>query len=247
MKSFLQKYKWVILRTIIVIAAIAIIAVGVYFILRACGFTTKEDFIALRDKLGDTIWFWLLIGALQIIQVIFIPIANQIITVPLALVFQNELWKVWITSWMSIWTATLILYWIGRAGGKKLLHFILGDKEKVESCTRWLNRGYMFYPLCMLLPIPDDILTTLAGTSKMKFWFVALCSLFTRGIDTACSVFGWGYLTKFWWGWVILITGVVLLFLMTFFLWKYDQKVKKAEKEQTVTEENKEALETSNN
>lgn len=245
MKSFLQKYKWIIIKGLIVLVVVASIAVGAYFILRALGFVTKEDFLALRDKMGDSIWFWLTIGLLQIVQVIFIPVTNQIITIPCALVFPDSLWKVWLTAWFSIWLATLILYWLGRCGGKKVLDWILGDKEKVASCTRWLNRGWIFYPVCMLLPIPDDILTTLAGTAKMKFWFVALCCFITRGIDTACSVFGWGFLTRFWWGWIILISGIIALCLLTFFLWKYDQKMKKLEQE-TETKEELNTIETNN-
>lgn len=231
MKDFLHKYKGTIIKSIIVFVILVAIAVGAYFILRACGFTTAEDFIALRDKIGDNIYFWLIIGLLQIIQVIFIPLTNQIITVPLAVVFNNELWKVWITSWVSIWIATLILYWIGRTGGKKVLSWILNDEEQTERCTRWLNRGWIFYPICMLLPLPDDVITTLAGTAKMKFWFVLICSFITRGIDTACSVYGFGYLAKFWWGWIILGVGIILLFFLTFLLWLYDKKSK--EKEET--------------
>ena len=224
MKEFLKKYKGAIIKSVIVFLILVGVAVGVYFILRACGFTTAEDFIALRDKVGDNIFFWLIIGALQIVQVIFIPLTNQIITVPLAVVFNNELWKVWITSWISIWLATLILYWIGRSGGQKLLKWILNDEEETIRCTRWLNRGWIFYPICMLLPLPDDVITTLAGTAKMKFWFVLICSFITRGIDTACSVYGFGYLAKFWWGWIILILGIILLFVLTFLLWKFDKK-----------------------
>ena len=232
MKAFLQKYKWSIIKTIIVLLIVVAIAVGTYFILRACGFTTTEDFLALRDKMGDNIFFWIVIGLLQIVQVIFIPITNQIITVPCALVFNNELWKVWITSWFSIWIATLILYWIGRVGGKAVLKWILNDEEQTERCSNWLNRGWVFYPICMLLPLPDDVVTTLAGTAKMKFLFVAICSFITRGIDTACSVYGFGYLAKFWWGWIILGIGIVGLFLMTFFLWKIDHDRMKKQKEE---------------
>ena len=235
MKEFLKKYKGTIIKSIIVFVILVAIAIGAYFILRACGFTTAEDFIELRDKIGDNVFFWLIIGLLQIIQVIFIPLTNQIITVPLAIVFNNELWKVWITSWVSIWIATLILYWIGRTGGKKVLAWILNDEEQTERCTRWLNRGWIFYPICMLLPLPDDVITTLAGTAKMKFWFVLICSFITRGIDTACSVYGFGYLAKFWWGWIILAVGIILLFVLTFVLWKID-KINK-EKEQNQVEE----------
>ena len=57
----------------------------------------------------------------------------------------------------------------------------------------------------------------------MKFYFVLICSLFTRGIDTACSVWGWGWLTKQGvWGWVILSIGVMILVAITigFYLWQ---------------------------
>ena len=239
MKTFLKKYRGAIIRTIIVMAVIAAVAVGVYFILKACGFTTKEDFVALRDRIGDNVWFWIVVDLLQVVQVIFIPLTNQIITVPLALVFNNELWKVWITSWISIWIATLILYWIGRSGGRALLKWILNDEEETERCSNWLRRGWIFYPICMLLPLPDDVITTLAGTAKIKFLFVLICSFFTRGIDTACSVYGWGYLTRWWWGWVLLIIGNILLFVLTFFLWKIDKKMlEKKKTEKTAQESN---------
>lgn len=238
MKNFLKKYKGAIIKTIIVLIAIAAVAVSVYFILKACGYTTKEDFLALRARIGSNIWFWIIIGLLQIVQVIFIPINNQVITIPCALVFNDELWKVWLTSWISIWIATFILYWIGRSGGKLLLSWILNDKEQTEKCTNWLKRGWFFYPLGMLLPLPDDVITTLAGAAKMKVWFVMLCAFFTRGIDTACSVYGWGFLTKFWWGWLLLGIGIVLLILLTFLLWKIDKRLREKEEQQKLEEVN---------
>ena len=227
MKEFLKKYKSSIIKTIIVIVCLVAIAVGVYFILRACGFTTKEDFIALKNKFGDSVVFWLIVGLLEIVQVIFVPLTNQIITVPVAMVFNDELWKVWLTAWISIWLATLILYWIGRVGGPKLLKWILNDQEQVEKCTKFLNRGWIFYPIGMILPLPDDVITTLAGTAKMNFFFVAVCSFFTRALDTAFSVLLYGYAVRHPWLWIIIIIGTIALFIFTFFLWKHDQKKRK--------------------
>ena len=212
-----QQIKSIVLKSLLLIVIIVGIAVGVYFALK------NADFVALKNQLGDTFWFWLIIGLLQIVQVIFIPISNQIITVPVALMFPNDLIKVWITSWISIWIATIILYLLGRFGGQKILSWLLGDKEQVDKCTKFLNRGWVFYPLGMLLPLPDDIITVLAGTAKMKFYFVLICSLFTRGIDTACSVWGWGWLTKQGvWGWIILSIGIMILVAITigFYLWQ---------------------------
>ena len=227
MKEFLKKYKSSIIKTIIVIAILVAIAVGVYFILRACGFTKAEDYIALKNKFGDSVIIWLIVGLLEIVQVIFVPLTNQIITVPVAMVFNDELWKVWLTAWISIWLATLILYWIGRVGGPKLLKWILNDKEQVEKCTNFLNRGWIFYPIGMILPLPDDVITTLAGTAKMNFFFVAICSFFTRALDTAFSVFLYGYAVKHPWLWIVIILGTIGLFVLTFFLWKRDQKKRK--------------------
>lgn len=227
MKEFIKKYKSSIIKTIIVIAVLVVIAVGVYFILRACGFTKAEDYIALKNKFGDSVVFWLIVGLLEIIQVVFVPLTNQIITVPVAMVFNDELWKVWLTAWISIWLATLILYWIGRVGGPKLLKWILNDQEQVEKCTNFLNRGWIFYPIGMLLPLPDDVITTLAGTAKMNFFFVAICSFFTRALDTAFSVFLYGYAVRHPWLWIVIIVGTIGLFVLTFFLWKRDQKKRK--------------------
>lgn len=243
MKKFFKKYGGAILRTVIILLIIAAFSVGVYFILRACGFTTKEDFLALRDKIGDNIWFWITIGALQIFQCVFVPLTNQVITVPCAFIFSDntaDLFKLWITSWISIWLATMILYWIGRSGGKLLLKWILKDEEETEKCANWIRRGWIFYPLGMLLPLPDDVVTTLAGTAKMNFLFVIVCSFFTRAIDTACSVFGFGFLTRWWWGWLLLGIGVVLLLLLTYFFWKIDRKITDKKKaQQTIIEEEK--------
>lgn len=215
----------IIIKSLIILVVFGVIAISVYFTLKACGFTTKDDFMRLRDNLGDSFLFWLVIGLLQIIQVIFIPISNQLITVPVALMFPtSELWKVWLTSWLSIWLATIILYFIGRFAGKRILNWILNDKEQTEKCSNFLKKGWIFYPLGMLLPLPDDVITILAGTSKMNFLFVLVCSCFTRVVDTACSVYGWGFLTRYWYGWIILVVGIILLGVMTFLFYKWQKK-----------------------
>lgn len=224
-KEWLYKHKGQILRSLLIIGIVATIGVCGYLILWACGFTSKEQFEALRNNLGDSVWFWLVIALLQIFQVIFIPISNQIITVPLALLFPtNELWKVFLCSWLSIWVATMILYLIGRLGGEKILNFVLKDKEQVEKCTNWLNKGKYYYIILMWLPFPDDIVTILAGTSHYGFVYIAIASLITRAVDIACSVWGFGYLTRYWWGWLILAVGIILLGVGTWLFKRYDTK-----------------------
>lgn len=234
-----KKVLKIILKSLIVIAIIGAIAGIGYLVLRLCGFTTVEDFTRLRDELGDTIWFWAIIVALQVFQVVFLPITNQIITVPIAILFNNELWKVFLSSWIGIFIGTIILYFIGRFGGDKILSWVLSDKESAKKCEEWLKKGKAFYVSGMLIPfLPDDVLSTLAGTSKYNIWFVLIVSAITRGICCAFSVWGFGYLTQWWWGWLILVIGLILLLLATFLIWKWQQrKIKEEEMMQKALEE----------
>lgn len=226
-KETSKKILGTITKCLLLLLIFVIIGVSAYFCLKGCGLTTADDFIKLKNELGDSFLLWFIIGCLQIIQVIFIPITNQIITVPIAFVFNDDLLKVFFTSWISIWLATLVLYFLGRWGGDKILKWLLNDNKQVDRCKNWLNKGWIFYPIGMLLPLPDDIITTLAGTSKMNFLFVAICSFITRGIDVACSVFGFGLLTKYWWGWLILAVGIIILIVSTIILFKIEKKYDK--------------------
>lgn len=215
----------IIIKALIVVGIIGAIAGISYLILYFCGFTTLEDFTRLRDTLGDTFGFWAIITALQVFQVVFLPITNQIITVPIAILFNNELWKVFLSSWVGIFIGTIILFFIGRFGGDKLLSWVLSNKESAKKCEEWLKQGKAFYVSAMLIPwIPDDVITTIVGTSKYNFWFVLVVSAITRGICTAFSVWGFGYLTQFWWGWIILFVGLIALLGATFLIWKWQQK-----------------------
>ncbi len=226
-KETSKKILGTITKCLLLLLIFAIIGVSAYFCLKGCGLTTTDDFIKLKNELGDSFLLWFIVGCLQIIQVIFIPITNQIITVPIAFVFNDDLLKVFFMSWISIWLATLVLYFLGRWGGDKILKWLLNDNKQVDRCKNWLNKGWIFYPIGMLLPLPDDIITTLAGTSKMNFLFVAICSFITRGIDVACSVFGFGLLTKYWWGWLILAVGIIILIASTIILFKIEKKYDK--------------------
>lgn len=228
-KKFLVKYKRTIFKGLIIIAVLAVIGVSIFLILRACGFTDVEQYIALRDSLGDSVWLWVIIGTLQVVQVIFIPVSNQLITVPCAIVFNNDLWKVWLTAWLSIWLATQVLYWLGRVGGTKILKWLLNDEEQVEKCKKFLNRSWVFYPIGCLLPIiPDDIITTLCGTAKMNYAFVLVSSLITRAIDTACSVFGFGFALKH--RWLLIIMGVVYVAMVVVSIWYFKKMSIKSKK-----------------
>lgn len=231
-KEFLKKYKSTILKFLLVIGIIAVIAVSTYFILRACGFTTVDDFINLRNKLGDSIWFWSIIVLLQIIQVVFIPISNSLISAPIAVIFNNELWKVFLSSWVGICIGTIILYFIGKYAGGKLLNFVLGDKKKAEKLKGFMLQGKAFFVIGDVIPvIPNDVLTVLAGMSGYSFMFTFIVTLITRAICIATTVWLFGYITTYPWLIAVLVALVMFMIFAGIYVTKRQIKKQKEREE----------------
>lgn len=221
-KATLKKATKPALKSLLVIAIIVAIALSTYYTLIGLGFT---DFAKIRNELGDSIWTYVAIVFLQIIQVIFIPISNQVVTIPACLAFPDCLWKVYVSSVIGIEAGTLCLFFIGRFGGRKLLNWILNDKDETEKCAVVLQKGRAFYPIGMISGfIPDDILTTLAGMSGYNFLYVLIVSVCSKLICVATTVWGWGYLTRYWWGWVIMIVGSILLLIATWWAYKWTKR-----------------------
>jgi len=223
--------KKIILKTLLLVAIIAVIAVSTYLILRACGFTTVEDFQRLRDQLGDSIWFWAIIVLLQIIQVVFIPISNSLISAPIAVIFSNELWKVFLASWIGICIGTIILYFIGKYAGGKLLKFVLGDPEKAEKLKGFMLQGKAFFVIGDVIPvIPNDVLTVLAGMSGYSFLFTFIVTLITRAICIATTVWLFGYITTYPWLIAVLVALIVFMIFAGIYVTKRQIKKQKENK-----------------
>lgn len=210
-----------ILKFALVILIIGAIAGASYGILYACGFTTVDKFKELRDSMGESIWFWAIIVALQVFQTIFIPISNQLITGATAILFNDCLWKVWLSAGIGISIGSIILYFLGRFGGNKLLKFLLGDEEQANKCKRGMKKGKGFYVIGMFIPfIPDDILNTLSGVAKYNFLFVCVITIVARFTCTAFTTWGIGLLTQYWWMWFVLAGGILIMIGATILTWK---------------------------
>lgn len=220
--------KKTILKALLLIAIIGAIAGLSYLILYLTGFTEVEKFNELKNTLGESIIFWLIVVALQIFQTIFIPISNQLITGALAVLYADELWKVWLSAAIGISIGSFILYLIGRFGGHKIVSWLLGDKEKADKLRRGMAKGKGFYVIGMFIPfIPDDVLSTLAGIAKYKVWFVLLVTIIARFTCTAFTTWGIGLLTKYWWMWFVLVAGILFMILATYLTYKITFKGEK--------------------
>lgn len=215
-------WKKILPKILIFIATIALMAGGVYGLMYLLGVNTIEGLQAICND--NAIISYTMIIALQIIQVVFIPISNQIITVPAIAVIG--IWPAFFCSWIGIEIGTIILYFIGRFGGGKFLKWLLGDKEKADKFKDLIISRKLFYPVGMLIGvIPDDLLTTLAGVAKMNFWYIFIVSIITRGVCVLTTVFGFGILTQSTVGIILLVIGLIAICALGYIFLRYEPKI----------------------
>nr|DAF20217.1 MAG TPA: SNARE associated Golgi protein [Caudoviricetes sp.] len=224
LKTIIKENKKTILRALLILVIITIIALSIYGIMKLCGIGSIENLREIANSRGY--WVYPVIVILQIIQVVFIPLTNQLITVPAIVVVG--MWPAFFCSWIGIFIGTIILYFIGKSAGSKLFTWVLGgDKEKAEKYENILKSRQLFYPIGMLIgAIPDDLLTLTAGMSNINFWYVCIVAFISRGICTLITVFSWGYLpTLGIIGWILMGFFSILLIVLAYFFIRYGDRI----------------------
>ena len=214
--------KKILLKVLIFLVIVCTIGSVIYLIMHLTGIDTINGLQEFCNKHKE--YSYTIIIFLQIVQVVFIPISNQIITIPAIAVLCVV--PAFVCSFIGIEIGTIILYFIGRYGGGKFLQWLLGDKEKAEKIKNLVNSRRLFYPVGMLIAIiPDDLLTTLAGVAKMNFWYVFIVSAITRALCIAYTVFGIGFLSSTWWGMTIFGVVTVGIIALGYLIIRYEPKI----------------------
>ena len=223
-KQIIKDNKKAILRSLLIIAIIAAIALSIYGIMRLCGIGSIDNLRKVANEHGY--WVYPVIVILQIIQVVFIPLSNQLITVPAIVVVG--IWPAFFCSWIGVFIGTVMLYFIGKSAGSKLFTWVLGgDREKAEKYENILKSRQLFYPVGMLIgAIPDDLLTVTAGMANLNFWYVCIVALISRGICVLSTVFSWGYLpTLGIIGWILMAVFSIILIVIGYYFIRYGDKI----------------------
>lgn len=228
MKEFIKKHEklFKILAILAIFAAISLIsAVILYF----CGFlyfneagdlsVNEELFVAFKDT-----WYGYVVVVLVNIVVTsllsFIPAISMAFIILIKTLYADP-WIAFAISFVGVLFTSFMLYILGRFGGYALGKKVLGE-EDCEKASRLLNdKGLIFFPLMMMLPVfPDDALTMVAGTLKMSLkWFVPSIVI-GRGIGVIAIVFGlsmFDFASFEWWNWVIFILACALGIAILFF------------------------------
>ena len=141
----------------------------------------------IRDLCNKNAYGYIIFILLQIFQVVFLPINSIIFVIPAIIVFGAI--KAFVLCYVGLIIGSIIMFFIGRIGGIKILSWIVG-KDKALKYKFVLGKGKFMLPIFMLLAIiPDDLLCVSAGLSNIDFGYFLLVILATRGIDLACTCF----------------------------------------------------------
>ncbi len=209
-----------ILKLILVTLIVVAICVGAYFLLKLLGLDNLET---LRKVCNNNIWGALIFIVLQIFQVVFLPIGNLAFTIPGAIIFGAT--KGFFITWFGVAVGSVIMYYVGRYGGGKLLDWIVG-KEKGEHYKNIIKQGKYLLPALLLIPIfPDDIVCASAGMAKVNAVYFWILIFITRGIDTFCTCFIAVEAVKSPAGIAVLVLFCLIMAIVAFFLTKYRNKI----------------------
>ncbi len=222
MKNFWKKNKNIILHGLLIILGIIAVSAVTLLILMAADIVSfdgemtfnQAKFSAFQDAWYGWIFFILLQTVLSMLLCVvpgasmaFILLFQTIFTVP---------WQNFLVCFASVSIASFSMYAVGRFGGYKLCEKLMGAEDCERALGLLRNKGTVYFPFMMLFPFfPDEALTMIAGTIKMKLaWFIP--SIFiARGIGIATIVFGLSSVPfdKFTsaWHWIGFIGGCALV------------------------------------
>ena len=218
--------KW--LKLLIVIVTFAIISIGIYFGLNACGLTSINQirqYITNCGAWGAIVYTVILILALVLLC--FIPLLNTALTILGISLFGVNI--AFVSNMIAIFFSTSILFFIGDKLGEKFAIKLVG-KQTLENTQNLIDhKSKVLLPILFIIPgIPDEALCLVAGMTKMKYWYLLVVSLLYHFLEIGLFCFVgsglivWSTLTIF--DWIIFIN---LLCIDLYFLFKLEKSIKK--------------------
>jgi len=209
-----------LIKLLIATVAVTAVCVGAYFLLKLL---KLDDLETLKKVCNNSVWGAMVFILLQIFQVLFLPVGNMAFTVPGAIIFGAT--KGFFITWIGVGVGSIIMYYVGRYGGGKLLDWIVG-KEKGEHYKEFIARGRYLLPALLLVPIfPDDIVCASAGMAKINAVYFWILIFITRGIDTFCTCFIAAEAIKTPIGISLLVVFFALILVVAGLLTKYRNQV----------------------
>lgn len=202
------------LKQINKILSLTLIVLGI-----VVGFEILFYHSVITKWLGDVVtnagvWSWVVLGIVQFLQVVLIPMPATFITLISMKMYPNNLYLLFAITLAVIMLGVVTSYWIGRKWGKKAVIWCAGSEEEYE---KWLSvlkskKTNLIYFVTILFPIfPDDILCLLAGSIKMNFWWYFVANLVGRAIGLVTFMFVFKAISNSIWSIIVMIALLVAL------------------------------------
>lgn len=198
-KNFIKERQKQIKGFAVVFLIVLLISLVTYFILLGTGVLEMHDGeLAFNVELFDAYkneWYGgLIIMLLQTVLTMllcFIPGISMAFIMLINQLYGGDPLGAFGISFASVMVSSSVLYILGRFGGYKLCEKLLGEEDTEKALGLLRDNGTVYFPLMMMFPVfPDDALTMVAGTIKMKLaWFIPSIVI-GRGIGTAAIIFG---------------------------------------------------------
>lgn len=216
-----------VLKWTIVIFVLIFICVGVFLIFRFTNLWEKVNSIEKIRNIVESggVFSFLIFMLLQILQTTILQIPSILVTIAGSFVFGR--WTAFFLSFISVMLGSILMFWIGRKGGRKFLNWIAGEQGAEKWVNQMTNGKYLFFLMMMFPLFPDDILCAVAGVTNMSFTFFFWTNVLARGLGIACAVFfGSGAIIPFS-GWGLFVWILILIFIAALFYFsvKYKDKI----------------------
>ena len=164
-----------------------------------------------RIVISSGVWSWVVLGVIQFLQVVIIPIPATFITLLSLKMYPDQVYVLFLVTLGVILAGVTITYLIGRKWGKKAVVWCAGSEEEYNKWAAVLkskktNVGYL---ATIIFPIfPDDIMCLIAGSIKMNFWWYLLANVIGRAVGLATFMFVFKSVSNSIWS---IIAMIVLL------------------------------------
>jgi len=206
-----------ILKWAIVIFVLVSVFLICFFVFKATGLWEKVNSIEKIRKIVESggVFSFVIFMLLQILQTTILQIPSILVTIAGSVIFGR--WTAFLLSFVSVMLGSILMFWIGRKGGRKFLNWIAGEESAEKWIEKMTNGKYLFFLMMMFPLFPDDILCAVAGVTNMSFNFFFWTNVLARGLGIACAVFfGSGAVIPFT-GWGLIVWGVIFILITALF------------------------------
>lgn len=224
-----QNFAFKLFKLLLFLTIIMAIVVVCFVIFKSTGVWQKINSIEKIRKIVESggIFSSLIFILLQILQTTILQIPAIVVTLAGTLIFGR--WHAFFLSYIAVLIGSIIMFWLGRKAGRKLLNMFITE-DKMNMWAERLSRGKYVFFLMMLFPLfPDDILCLVAGFTNMSFRYFFWTNVIARGVGIGCTVFfGSGAIIPFH-GWGLIVWGIILIVvaLLFYFSLKFKDKIDK--------------------